>query len=161
MNAARKLSPGYTARWIESRVAAMVGEVRDGWVVVEATTTKRLHGWLHDRATLAERTYDANVAVVECVECAARCYVSTRELATNRRLPVCDHPVVDDATPYENDALAQSMVWHGPLTLEQIGDLMNVSRERVRQIEFVAMRRLRAACAREGIRIEEVLGGRE
>lgn len=48
----------------------------------------------------------------------------------------------DEATGLEPDAVPDRLIIKGPLTLEQIGRLLGVSRERVRQIEQKAMRKL-------------------
>lgn len=48
----------------------------------------------------------------------------------------------EDATGLEPDAVPDRLIIKGPLTLEQVGRLLGVSRERVRQIEDKAMRKL-------------------
>ena len=35
------------------------------------------------------------------------------------------------------------LAWYGGMTLEQVGQIMNVTRERIRQIESKAMKRIR------------------
>ena len=47
------------------------------------------------------------------------------------------------------DELLEGQPW--PHTLEEIGAMLGVTRERVRQIQVNAMRKLRRACVREGI----------
>jgi len=56
--------------------------------------------------------------------------------------------------PYlEPDELAETcaldVVDHGGATLERVGDLMNLTKERVRQIQRIAIRRVQAAMALE------------
>lgn len=55
--------------------------------------------------------------------------------------------VVDLDTPYEQDPIAQAIVrrWPDGLPLEAVGALVGWSRERVRQIEESALRKLREA----------------
>lgn len=52
---------------------------------------------------------------------------------------------VDPELPYEEDETCQRLVEeYGPMTLEEIGHVIGVTRERVRQIELNAIRKLRA-----------------
>lgn len=52
---------------------------------------------------------------------------------------------------WEHDYIAQRIVEkHGPLTLDEIGACMGLCRERVRQIEEAAMRKLLIRMARCG-----------
>jgi hypothetical protein len=60
--------------------------------------------------------------------------------------------------PFEADVIAQKLVnWHGPFTLETIGECLGITRERVRQVEARAFRKFREACALEGIDATELL----
>ncbi len=53
------------------------------------------------------------------------------------------HDAWDD-TPYDNHAAARWQVrCHAPMTLGAVGELLGVCRERIRQIEQIAMRKLR------------------
>jgi hypothetical protein len=49
----------------------------------------------------------------------------------------------------------------GPQTLQTIGELLGITRERVRQIEAKALKRLRAAFAREGLDPAQLLVERQ
>ena len=62
---------------------------------------------------------------------------------------------------FEADPEARAFVdeHEGGATLEEIGAVLGVTRERVRQIEEAALRKARAACAREGIDAETFLYG--
>lgn len=54
--------------------------------------------------------------------------------------------------PWEADRVAQRFVAeHGAATLEAIGEFFGVTRERIRQIETAALKKLRRRLAREGI----------
>jgi len=52
-----------------------------------------------------------------------------------------------DTLAWADDALAQAVVAEHPdgMTLEEVGDLMGLTRERIRQIELTALRKLRKA----------------
>ena len=66
---------------------------------------------------------------------------------------------IDDHTPYERDLRAQVFVSMYPngATLEVVAAMFDVTRERIRQIEYMAIQRLGAACQRLGVSIETVL----
>lgn len=49
------------------------------------------------------------------------------------------------------ETCTQDVADRGPVTLEQIGDLMNLTRERVRQVEMIAFRELRKAIRDAGL----------
>jgi DNA-directed RNA polymerase sigma subunit (sigma70/sigma32) len=68
-------------------------------------------------------------------------------------------PLVDDLSPYEEDFAARVFVAMHPdgATLEQVGAVLDVTRERIRQIEAAALRKLRATCQRMGIKLEDIL----
>lgn len=59
--------------------------------------------------------------------------------------------LVHPSTRYELDPAAQMIASMGGATLEMVGEAMGISRERVRQIEAVALRRLKARCRLAGI----------
>lgn len=65
---------------------------------------------------------------------------------------------IDATTPYADDVEAQRLVEANPdgMTLEQVGDVLGVTRERVRQIEAGALKSLRLRCALAGIEPEDV-----
>ena len=42
-------------------------------------------------------------------------------------------------------------------TLEEVGKALGVTRERIRQIEFAALRKCRRWCARNGYRLEDII----
>lgn len=90
-------------------------------------------------------------ALLECTECGARIEAKL----THQR--VCRHPAVDEARGYLDDLVCRRFVRDfGAMSLQEVGDAMQVSRERVRQIEAKALRRLRQACKAEGWTEEEV-----
>jgi hypothetical protein len=66
--------------------------------------------------------------------------------------------LIDAITPYASDVAAQLFVAHfgDGATLEDIGDALGVTRERVRQIEQVALRHLRARAKLAGISREDI-----
>lgn len=65
---------------------------------------------------------------------------------------------IDATTPFADDAEAQRLVAEHPdgMTLEQVGDVLGVTRERIRQIEAAALKSLRLRCALAGIEPEDV-----
>jgi len=68
-------------------------------------------------------------------------------------------PLVDADTPYEEDLAARWFVRNHPDggTLEEVGVMLGVTRERIRQIEMMALRKLRRACTEEGLDFEVLL----
>lgn len=64
-----------------------------------------------------------------------------------------DSPAIDALTRWEEDEIAQAVVALNPdgATLEQVGELIGVTRERVRQIEDKALAKLRARAASFGL----------
>ena len=61
--------------------------------------------------------------------------------------------------PWEADGVAQGLLeQYGPFTLEEVGVFLGVSRERIRQIEEIALRKLKGALEDEGFTREECLG---
>lgn len=67
---------------------------------------------------------------------------------------------ITNDTSYAEDAACRRFVEEHPdgATLEEIGDFCGVTRERIRQIEAKALRKLRLACLREGVAFEDFLG---
>lgn len=62
-----------------------------------------------------------------------------------------DGRVIDLDVPFSEDPIAQAIVnEHGALTLEHIGDLCGLTRERIRQIESKAMDHFAANAAKLG-----------
>lgn len=61
--------------------------------------------------------------------------------------------LVDETTRYEDDVTCQVFVAMYPkgATLDMIGGVLSLSRERVRQIEAVALGKLLARCRAEGV----------
>lgn len=92
----------------------------------------RRHGWLVVAIRMSR-------AVLECIECGAWRNVGVSHAGHVKR---CFHPVVDEWTAFEHDAVAQRLALEGPQTLDAISVVMNVTRERVRQIEERALRKL-------------------
>lgn len=69
-------------------------------------------------------------------------------------------PLVSDHTAWEQDQYARAFVVEHPSggTLEQVAAVMDLTRERVRQIEAVALRKLHNHCRSRGLRLRDVLG---
>ena len=69
--------------------------------------------------------------------------------------------LVDEDTPYEEDLAARWFVVNFPDggTLEEVGAMLSVTRERIRQIEKRAIYKLRAVCAEEGMDFRVLLTG--
>lgn len=111
------------------------GQVRAGWLLVSALA----EGQQRDRYRW----------LLECVECGARCERSGSWVRSG--LHACEHPLVDEMTTYADDRIAQTFAARGGMKLEEIAATIGVTRERVRQIEAVALRKLRRACEREGL----------
>jgi len=67
---------------------------------------------------------------------------------------------IDDVTPYEADFRARVFVSMYPngATLETVGAMFDVTRERIRQIEQSAIERSVRACDRLGVSLETVFG---
>lgn len=83
------------------------------------------------------------------------------DLSRSGRCDVCslvhddpaDPPAVDATTPWDDDEVARAAVARNPdgMSLTQIGGLLDVTRERVRQIETEALAKLRARAPRFGL----------
>jgi hypothetical protein len=69
-------------------------------------------------------------------------------------------PLLDDVTPFEHDVVARLFVRLHPngAPLEVIAALFDVTRERIRQIEAQALKKLARACARERVDVRGLLG---
>lgn len=92
---------------------------------------------------------------LECWECLAR-IVRSQTHVIHGRLRPCHHPAADDATPFLEDVPCRLLVRRfGPMSLDEVGQALGVTRERARQIEFAALRKLRRACLAEGMTLEE------
>lgn len=57
---------------------------------------------------------------------------------------------------YEHDRVAQRVCGHGPYTLEEVGQMLGITRERVRQIEQQAIRKLARVMQSNGVDGEEL-----
>lgn len=67
-------------------------------------------------------------------------------------------PRLDDETPFAIDGAAQAAVSElGPMSLEECGRAFGVCRERIRQIEVLALAKVRAAVEGAGWSAEDVL----
>ena len=80
--------------------------------------------------------------------------VSTAEKATERVFSRQLQDAMDEAvTPREKQVLAMRYGFNGnlPMTLEQVGKEMGVSRERIRQVQNRALRKLRPVLAQKGM----------
>lgn len=62
-----------------------------------------------------------------------------------------------EQVPWERDHEAQELVANGPLTLNEIGEYYGLSRERIRQIEATALRKLRRVSSEMGLQLEQLL----
>ncbi len=67
---------------------------------------------------------------------------------------------IDDRTPYEADFKARVFVSMYPngATLEVVAAMFDVTRERIRQIEAAAVKRLVGACDELDVSLEALLG---
>lgn len=90
-----------------------------------------------------------------------RCTVCRSEGHNARNCPEREREDVafDPDTRWEQDRETRVIValW-GQMTLEENGDLWDLSKERIRQIERDALRKLWSTCTRAGLRPEHVLG---
>ena len=107
--------------------------------------TETINGWRVVATLLKTDARGRQYYVVECEECGAREEYLRPAISRQR----CKHPVIDGRTPYADDVVCQIAVSAGPLRLDDIADLMGVHRERVRQIEAQALRKLRAVIERQ------------
>lgn len=66
---------------------------------------------------------------------------------------------IDSTTPWQEDYFARAWVVHHPdgSTLEEVGALLGVTRERVRQIQDKATRRLRVTCRSLGYDLQDII----
>jgi transcriptional regulator with XRE-family HTH domain len=80
--------------------------------------------------------------------------------AIERRTAPAVRPLVDSATRYVDDPAARLFVAHfgDAASYEDVGEALGVSRERVRQIEEVALRKLRLGMRAAGITAADVVG---
>jgi RNA polymerase primary sigma factor len=71
------------------------------------------------------------------------------------------HTLLDFLNPREREILALRFGLHGgqPLTLDEVGQMFNVTRERIRQIEAKALTKLRHPCSARQRRLVSALGG--
>jgi hypothetical protein len=88
-----------------------------------------------------------------------RCERCTRaqQRTSERARGATVHPTL----PFEKDIDARAWVICHPEggTLEEVGSALGVTRERIRQLESLALGKLRRACLREGIDAQELLAG--
>ncbi len=112
--------------------------------VAQHTTEARAlaRGW-----TVLEYRDDGQGVVLECMECGARAERNARLLGVIS----CLHPAADEVRPYEDDIPCRLLVHRfGAMTLDEIGQAMGVTRERIRQIEAKALERLRKRVLQAG-----------
>jgi len=115
--------------------------------------------FLHDGRELTGRAYDLlglRLNVLQeshgaCLRAAGPCDIT-----------MCRHHVSDSRSGepvVTEEPCAVKLAGRGGMTLDEIAAVMgNVTRERIRQCEMTALRSLRRACERAGIRLEDVLG---
>lgn len=75
-----------------------------------------------------------------------------------RGRPLAGFPAIDGHTPWSDDERCRALVESHPdgMTLHEVGVAFGVSRERIRQIEEIALKRLLARCELAGISREDV-----
>ena len=121
-------------------------------------TGRRLH--VTDVVRARDRGYlvagsDRHRVLLECAECGARKWRSIRSIRAQQR---CTHPIVDEATPWQDDVICRLLVMRlGPMILQEIAEALQVSRERVRQIEARALATAEASAAACGLDPDEIL----
>lgn len=141
-----------------ARRPQLIGRRYGPWLVV-AAVERCSQGWVYK---------------VRCVRCSDARTGTPRDLAALeacrcRRRPSSPPEVEDEGvlvdmfTPYDEDDRCWYVTEvHEGLTFEQIGELMGVSRERVRQIERDALQRARSEAERMGLdRVVRALMGIE
>ena len=71
----------------------------------------------------------------------------------------CNRGLIDNTLSYQEDAVARAFVQMYPhgATLEIVGEMFGLTRERIRQIESRALRKLRMACESEGMTLADFL----
>ena len=98
---------------------------------------------------------DCAVAVRPCpyVGCRYNLYLDVDEKSGSIRLNYPDKEVWDAAFSCALDESEK-----GGLTLEEVGEIMGVTRERIRQIESVAVNRMKRGCSEDLLPQEELWG---
>jgi len=81
----------------------------------------------------------------------------SRRAREERRRGRVELAIISLEIPYADDPIAQACVALGPLTLETIGELCGVTRERIRQIEDRAMDSFVRSAAELGLDVERLL----
>lgn len=112
----------------------------NGWRVIAPTTRRK--GTAHNKPHPGDRIW-----LLECPECWGRVSRTANVIIGGDlvQMAPCTHPAVDESTPFAADPVAKRIVhWRGEQSLEEVGEAMHISRERVRQIEVKALRKLRA-----------------